>query len=321
MNFDNLKRLEQGFKVSFPTDEKGLTGRECPNPECLGYFKVKFGTGLKGKNLPCHCPYCGHVAAHDHFWTKEQIGYARSIIENEVSKALKADTQQWDRNLRQSTRNSFIKLSVDFKSNSRPIQYYREKNLETTVICENCTLEYAVYGPYAFCPDCGVHNSLQILTSNFVLAEKEVEIAKTISVEGLGKQLIEDAFENLISSFDAFGKTICRAYASKSTNTSQAETISFQNIKSARDWFLKLFGFDFASRISVDEWEFVYLCFQKRHLLAHCNGIVDSEYILKTKDNTYKMGQRINIPEGLIYDLVPLLISMSAEMSSFLRTK
>jgi len=132
-----------------PADENGLVGRECPNPECLGYFKVKFGTGLKGENLPCHCPYCGHTAGHDHFWTQDQLAYARSIMENEVSKALKADTQEWDRELRQSTQNSLLKLSVEFKGHSHPIRYYREKQLETHVTCDNCTLEYAIYGVFA----------------------------------------------------------------------------------------------------------------------------------------------------------------------------
>jgi hypothetical protein len=32
--------------VSIPTDEAGLLGRECPVSDCLGYFKVKPGTGI-----------------------------------------------------------------------------------------------------------------------------------------------------------------------------------------------------------------------------------------------------------------------------------
>src|SRR5258706_12405564 len=130
----HLRRLENGMKISMPTDENGLTGRECPNPDCLGTFKIKFGTGLKGEKLPCHCPYCGHIAPQDQFWTQEQLAYIQSIAMNEVSKALKAFTQDWDRDLRQKTRNSFIKMSVDFKGEHHPIRYYKEKQLETNVI-------------------------------------------------------------------------------------------------------------------------------------------------------------------------------------------
>ena len=63
------------ISIAIQRDEDGFVGRECPNPDCEGYFKIVLGTGLKGENLPCHCPYCGHKALHDHFWTKDQIEY------------------------------------------------------------------------------------------------------------------------------------------------------------------------------------------------------------------------------------------------------
>jgi len=78
-------RFPDKISVRIPADETGMTGRECPVKECLGYFKIEFGTGLKGEGLPCHCPHCGHTAGHDHFWTQEQIEYARSVGIREIS--------------------------------------------------------------------------------------------------------------------------------------------------------------------------------------------------------------------------------------------
>ena len=52
--------------LNFPTDEKGRVGRECPDNECRGHFKIKFGTGLEGADLPCICPYCGRNEANRH---------------------------------------------------------------------------------------------------------------------------------------------------------------------------------------------------------------------------------------------------------------
>ena len=72
---NNLRRLGDSISIRMVPDERGFTGRECPNPDCEGYFKIVLGTGLKGKGLPCHCAYCGHTEGHDHFWTKEQIEY------------------------------------------------------------------------------------------------------------------------------------------------------------------------------------------------------------------------------------------------------
>src|SRR3989304_3148654 len=147
----NLRGMGNQIRISLPTDENGLTSRKCPNSDCEGVFKVKIGTGLKGSNLPCHCPYCGHKSDMGKFNTPEQIEYAKSIAINQITNAIKRDIQTWGRQLERSTRNSFIKMSVDYKSHPRPIRYYQEKQIETFVTCEVCTLEYAIFGVFAFC--------------------------------------------------------------------------------------------------------------------------------------------------------------------------
>jgi len=295
------------MKISMPTDENGLTGRECPNPECLGTFKIKFGTGLKGENLPCHCPYCGHVAPHDQFWTQEQLAYIQSIAMNEVSKALKAFTQDWDRDLRRQTRNSFIKMSVDFKGGHHPIRYYQEKQLETNVICDICTLEYSIFGVFAFCPDCGIHNSLQILNKNLELVEKEIAFAGSIEDDELARRLIEDALENAVSSFDGFGRATSSAYSSKASDPDKAKDISFQNIEGARKKVQDLFGLDLANGFLTDDWDFVVRCFQKRHLLAHKMGVIDEEYVKKAHDPQATPGRIITIAPDEVLKLAGLL--------------
>lgn len=78
-----LGKLGNTITVKMPTDEKGLAGRRCPNPACEKYFKLKSGTGLKGEDLPCHCPYCGFVAGSDAFTTPEQL--VGDALENVVS--------------------------------------------------------------------------------------------------------------------------------------------------------------------------------------------------------------------------------------------
>jgi hypothetical protein len=288
-------------------DENGLAGRECPNPDCLSYFKIKFGTGLKGENLPCHCPYCGHTAGHDKFWTQDQLEYARTIMLNEVQKALKADVKDWDRNLRQMSRNSFIKLSMEYKGRSHPIRYYREKQLETSLVCDNCTLEYAVYGVFAFCPDCGNHNSLQILDKNLELVEKEVVLSKSADDKELADRLLEDALENAVSSFDGFGRAACTAFSNKANDPKKAKTITFQNIQVARTRIQEQFSKDIASGLKDDEWGFVIKCFQIRHLFAHKMGVVDNEYIERSKDSKAVIGRKISISSNEIIDLIRLL--------------
>jgi len=151
-------------QVPIPKDAEGFLGRECPQERCLGYFKIKPGTGLKGNKLSCVCPYCGHSGPHDTFWTKEQLEYAKSVALRNITDAMRRDLKKLE--FEHKPRGPFgIGISMKLKPGAPvPIRYYREKSLETKVICDHCTLEYAVFGLFAYCPDCGAHNSLQILS-------------------------------------------------------------------------------------------------------------------------------------------------------------
>jgi hypothetical protein len=291
-----------------PTDENGLTGRECPNPDCLGYFKVEFGTGLQEEDLPCHCPYCGHTASHNEFWTQEQIEYVRSLFANEVSKALRKDFREWDRQLSRKTRGGFFQLKLEYKSSPHPIRYYQEKDLETEIVCNNCTLHYAIYGVFGYCPDCAVHNSCQILEKNLELAKKELELAEnTTDDEEFSSYLVADALENVVSAFDGFGRETVRIHSSKSSEPNKAKNISFQNLTGANKRLRKCFGFNLAVSLSPDEWDLLCKCFQKRHLLAHRMGVVDEAYINATGDTTATIGRKISIEPEEIHQIIDLL--------------
>lgn len=301
----NLNSMGNQIRVSLPTDKNGLISRECPDCKCI--FKIKLGTGLKGNNLPCHCPYCGWTDDMSQFNTLDQIEYAKSVAINQIMGALQSSVQEWGRELERSTRNSFIKMKVDFNSSPRQIQYYREKQLETHITCEMCTLEYAIYGVFAFCPDCGAHNSIQILVKNMELVQREITFANTLDDKELSIHLIEDALENAVSAFDGFGRATSLAFSNKSTDENQAKDLSFQNIFSARKRIMTLFRIDFASTITETEWEAIIRCFQKRHLLAHKMGVIDEEYIAKAKDLNAILGRKVAITQDEVIELMRLL--------------
>ena len=139
------------------------------------------------------------------------------------------------------------------------------------------------YGVFAFCPDCGLHNSLQILSKNLELAVKMLDMAATAEAD-LASRLIENALEDCVSAFDGFGREVCRVHARKSTDPAKAEKISFQNLEGARQNLSVLFNIDLAAGLASDEWKAAVQGFQKRHLFAHKMGVVDEEYIRRTGD-------------------------------------
>ena len=38
---DHLRRLGNSLSITIPPDENRITGRECPQPNCEGYFKIE----------------------------------------------------------------------------------------------------------------------------------------------------------------------------------------------------------------------------------------------------------------------------------------
>jgi hypothetical protein len=280
----NLERLGNQFTISIDQDEDGYVGRECPIDSCLGYFKVTPGTGVKGP-APCHCPYCGHSGDNDTFFTQEQIEYAKSIVLRQVTEAVFKDLKALEFDHKPSGPFG-IGLSMKVqRSGPPPIRDYRERELETEVVCDYCTLRYAIYGVFGWCPDCGAHNSLQILTKNLELARKELALAHSADSE-LAAHLIGDALENAVSVFDGFGREIC---------LQKASDIRFQNISAARRKVQEIFGFDFADGLSADEWKAACRLFQKRHVLAHKMGVVDEEYLRKANDPKAVLGRKVRL--------------------------
>jgi len=312
---DNLRRLGNSISVPITADEQGFTGRECPLPNCEGYFKIEPGTGLQGEDLPCHCPYCGHAAGHDQFWTKEQIEYAKSVAIRKIADAVHKDlkTLEFDH----KPKGPFgIGISMKVRpGHPPPIRYYREKQLETEIVCANCTLRYAVYGVFAFCPDCGQHNSFQILDKNLEVVGKMLELA-TGAEKALAERLIENALEDCVSAFDGFGRELCRIHANKARNPAKAEKVSFQSLESARTAYLDLFGIDLSASVATEDWRAAATAFQKRHLVAHKLGVVDQDYIAKSGDTHAVVGRKIGIDAKEVKVLATIIRALVSRMSA-----
>lgn len=280
----NLRRLGNQITVPLKPDEEGYLGRECPEEGCLKYFKIMPGTGLPG-SPPCHCPYCGHVGSSNTFHTPEQIEYVQSVALRQIDDAIYKDFKglEFDHKPRGG-----LGIGLSMKvTRSAPVRIkdYREKQLETKVTCEKCTHKFAIYGVFGWCPDCGNHNSLQMLAKNLELANKQLALAATLDSE-LAEHLIGDALENVVSAFDGFGREVCAR---------RSADIRFQNLPSARRRVQEVFGVDFASALDPASWMAACRVFQKRHLLAHKMGVIDAEYVQRAGDPVAVAGRRVVI--------------------------
>src|SRR5690606_8322599 len=127
---------------------------------------------------------------------KAQIEYAKSVAINKVTGAVIKDLKSLEFNHR--PKGPFgIGFSMEVEGRPQPIRHYCELELEEEVVCDHCTLRYTVYGTFAFCPDCGQHNSLQILEKNLAVAQKQLDLAASVDGD-LSAQLVADALENCV---------------------------------------------------------------------------------------------------------------------------
>ncbi|HEY1528195.1 MAG TPA: hypothetical protein VGH51_18360 [Candidatus Angelobacter sp.] len=300
---NHLARLGNQVNIPIKTDNDGYLGRECPVAECLGYFKITPGTGIKGP-APCRCPYCGQTGDTNTFWTQEQLEYAKSVVIRHVTEALHKDLKSMEFD-HKPTGALGIGISLKFKPGApHPIKYYRERELETEIVCESCTLRYAIYGVFGWCPDCGVHNSLQILSKNLEFARKELVLAAAVDRD-LANHLVGDSLQNVVSAFDGFGREIC---AKKSVD------IQFQNLIGARRRVEATFAFDFADTVTRSDWETACRVFQKRHLLAHKMGVVDEDYLKKTNDPQAVLGRKIAVTPGEVTSIISIVEALGKRL-------
>lgn len=295
--------------VRITADEEGFLGRECP--KCERYFKVTPGTGLEGTSH-CICPYCGENSDASDFLTRAQVEYAKSVALQEFSAALLTELKRHEFTSR-PTGGFGIGISLKVEGGEIPIEAYQERALETEVVCDQCGLRYAVYGVFAFCPDCGVRNSLQVLTSSLAFAGKELDLAGSDAEHA--DRWSGEALASAVSAFDAFGRETCVLHAARTPEPAKAQNVSFQAFGKAAEQVLKLFAIDLAGFVSQDEWRAIVISFQKRHLVAHRAGVIDEQYIAATGDAQAEVGRKVRIDLKEVRVLLDLLARLGTSFN------
>lgn len=319
MSGGHLKRLGDHVPVSIPTDANGYVGRECPNDDCLGYFKVMDGTGMTGITT-CVCPYCGTKEEHDQFLTKDQVEYVKSVVMRKVTDAVAKDLKAMEFEVK-PPKNAMFGIGISLKvRNGRPspIYQYAEKRLETIVECDRCKLDFTIYGVFGYCPDCGTHNNLRILEANLYLVQKMLTLAACQDDESLAGKLIENALEDCVSAFDGWGRATLAVFAAKAAEPAKANKTSFQNLRGAQKRVLDLFGYDLESAVSRAEFEGAHTLFQKRHLIAHKLGVVDQAYVDSTGDASLATGRKVTVDPAEIEAMVEVLRHIAEELRTHL---
>ncbi len=281
------------ISVPIPTDEHGMLGRCCPNNECGRYFKIKPGTGMD--TAMCHCPYCGYGDDISEFTTEEQIQYA---IDRAAKQLVDPLVRKFGQNLRRlnSAQRGPFGIRFDVRYRPAPAYSYVERELETQVTCDECSLEFAVYGVFASCPDCQRLNALTTFSRSIESARKRVVLASNADLDAdLRAAFPRDSLRDVVAAFDSYGKALRARYPDRIRP--RAKSNLFQDMD-ALDSELRATSLPAIKELlTAPELEDVRWFFQARHVYEHNAGVVDDRFIAKVPEAAPQKGQILPLPE------------------------
>lgn len=190
-------------------------------------------------------------------------------------------------------------IRFEAKVRRQPFSLHRfaEKQLETKVICDNCALEFAVFGVFASCPDCQRLNALTTCLTSLEVARKRVRLSEDAQIDAdLRRQFPRDALRDSVAAFDSYGKALRAKHPGRVR--SRAKTNLFQDLD-ALDAELLTAGLPTIETIlSPDEATSLKWFFQARHVFEHNAGVVDDRFISRIPEAASIRGQLLPLPEA-----------------------
>jgi hypothetical protein len=305
---------DRTIRVSVPTDEHGMVGRQCPSPECGQYFKLKPGTGLPIED--CGCPYCEARADASEFRTPDQLEYAKSVVVKQVVEPVLQDFKRNIEALNRPSRDSLIDIRFSVKTPSFRIHSYRESDVETLASCDNCGLEFAVFGVFAFCPDCGQLNAFDVFEACLEVCRRRLrllDLPETAADPELVKAVLVDALGSAVAAFDALGKKLRQArpdvFPDRPKNL-------FQNLAALDRSLDKATEAGLAARLGADGFDNLVRLFQVRHVYEHNLGVVDEEFVAKVPAYRHLKGRLYPLSREDVERLIELLGQLSSSLEN-----
>ena len=120
--------------------------------------------------------------------------------------------------------------------------------------------------------------------------------------ETMCRSMIEGSLGDCVSAFQKFAERRYTEITGKS-----ARVNDFQIIEKGSNLFRSAVGYGYEKWLSEYELSMLKLYFQRRHLFEHNNGMVDEQYLSKTGDTNYSVGQRLIIRKNEVEEVLKIL--------------
>lgn len=319
--FDNILRELEKIKqnggaisvpIEIPIDNDGYFDRRCPSDACQSDFKILFEDWKnKVSDAQVFCPICREEAQAVEWNTPDQVEYIERVALNRISGIIENALSQDARDFNRKQSPGFVQVSMTYKPGAPtliiPISVAEE--LRQKFSCEQCGCRYSSLGAAFFCPACGHNSAESTFAQTMEAVRKSLAVLPAIRVavqatsdadvaKNTAREILENSLGRIVGAFQ-------RVVEALFDRTPRAATVRrrknvFQNLAESSALWRTATGKGYEDFLSLIEMADLLRLIQQRHLLAHREGIVDEDYINKSGDKTYALGQRLVIQETAV---------------------
>ena len=129
--------------------------------------------------------------------------------------------------------------------------------------------------------------------------------------ETMTRSMIEGSIGDMVSAFQKFAEMKFKNISNKNVRVND-----FQIVEKGSNLYKTAISYGYEKWLNEDELKTMNLNFQKRHILEHNSGIIDEKYIEKSKDTTYKVGQRVIIKIEDAYELLNIIKKLTKGLNN-----
>ena len=315
-----LERLH-GMKIELPIekDADGYYDKQCPADGCGFHFKV-LGEDWRDlcRDEQVFCPMCRNDEVADEFVTTDQMKHgtlqAMLYFGVELTRALHEEAEAFNRKQPQDTHKR-PEMRVYGRKTHKPLEPLpAQEEILHKITCEECGCRFAIIGSAFFCPACGYSAAVRVFDDSMTKIDAKVKYLETIrnAVSEFDKDQAELVCRSMLETglsdgVVALQRVFDQLYSQQPVAVLPLKHNVFQRLDDGSDLWKNLIGKGYGVFLTAPELDRLNVLFQRRHLLSHSEGIVDQKYIYKTKDNTYKVGQRIVVNKQDVLDMVQII--------------
>jgi hypothetical protein len=312
------------ISITIELDDDGYWDRHCPWEECGFFFKILYEDWKdKVSNEAAYCPFCRHQAEASDFHTEEQAEYIRQAALAHITPMLGDWLRGEARSFNQSQPQGGLismRMDVSVPPVMVPVPPATADAMTLRITCEQCSCRFAVVGAAYFCHACGHNSAEHTFGQSLTSARASIQALSTVTAAITDKDaaaqaarmLTEGTLGSLVTAFQRFAEVLYPRLPNASVATPRRN--AFQNLDEGSRLWEAAGGRSYEKIVGQTNLMLLRRMFQQRHLLAHQEGMVDQDYITRSGDIGYRVGQRLVVRGDAVLACTVVLEQLAAGM-------